>query len=163
MTTVAETQRNGLVRRPEDRKWIEAMPGEFVSYRVRGEEVGGAYAIVEGLLPPLSGPPLHIHENEDEILQILEGSLRFEYEGETFDAVAGTFVVIRKGARHTWRNITDTTARALAIFSPAGAEGMFAAFAGRPIEKLEEIAREYGCRFVGPQLDLPADPVQQKR
>ncbi len=163
MKTLEIEQRRALIRRPDNRQWIEAMPGELIAVRVRGEEVGGAYAILEGLLPPLSGPPLHIHENEDEIFEILEGTLRFVCEGEIFDAPAGSSVIIPKGARHTWKNISSSPVRALGILSPAGAEGMFEAFAGSPIEKLEEIASQYGCRLVGPHIDLPANPEQRQR
>lgn len=160
MSTVALTQRTALVRHPEDRKWFEAMPGESIAYRVRSEEVGGAYALVEGLLPPLSGPPLHIHENEDEVFEILEGSLRFVCNGETFDASAGTLVVIPKGTPHTWRNLTDAPARTLVFLTPGGAEGMFEEFANKPVEELEAIASRYGTRFVGPPIPIEGNQGQ---
>lgn len=151
MSTVAVAQRDALLHRLEDRKWMEVPGGELVSFRVKAEDVGGAYSITEGILPPLSGPPLHIHENEDEVIQVLEGSLRFVLGREVFDAEAGAIVVIPRGARHTWRNVSDTAARAQAIFTPGGAERMFAEFVGKPLEEIGDIALRHGCRF----LDTP--------
>lgn len=146
------TQRAPLVRRLDDLQWFEAVPGERIAIRVRSEDVGGAYAFVEGILSPASGPPLHIHENEDEIIEVLEGSLRVVCNGEEFQAAAGTLVVIPRGAPHTWKNETNEPVRARAILTPGGAEGMFEALVGKPLAEVEAIARRYGCRFVGPPL-----------
>jgi len=84
------------------------LPTECISIRVRSTDVGSSYSIIEGILAPLSGPPLHIHQNEDEIFEVLEGNVRFVCEGEMFDAPVGTSVVIPKGARHTWKNTSGT-------------------------------------------------------
>ena len=153
MSTVAIPTLKALLRRPEDQDWFEgALPGELVRYRVRGEQVNGAYSIVESIFPPLAGPPLHIHENEDEVFRILEASLSFLCKGDRFDAPAGSMVVIRKNAQHTWKNIMDAPARVLVTFAPGGAEGMFAAISGQPVNQIVEIAARFGCRVVGPPL-----------
>jgi quercetin dioxygenase-like cupin family protein len=152
MTNTTSVKRAALVSRPDDRQWFQVLPGERATIRVNGDDVEGAYAILEGILPPNSGPPLHIHENEDEIFEILEGSLRFICEGEVFDAPTGTGVVIPKGARHTWKNNSDRPARVLVTLNPAGAEAMFLEFGGQSVEQIEKIANRYGCRFVGPPL-----------
>ncbi len=133
-------------------EWFEAEPDQQVTFKVKGSDVGGAYSVSEGILPPFSGPPLHIHENADEAFEILEGRLRFICEGEEFDAPAGTTVLIPKGAQHTWKNIGNSYARALAIFSPAGPEHMFLEFASTPLGRLPQMALRYGCRIIGPPL-----------
>lgn len=146
-------QRKALISRPEDRMWFQFVAGENLSVRVRSAEVGGAYSILEGILAPQSGPPLHIHLCQDEVLEVLEGSLRFICEGEIFDAPTGTIVVIPKGARHTWRNVTDQPVRALATLFPGGIESMFEEFVGKEPAEMDEIARRYGTLFVGPPLE----------
>jgi quercetin dioxygenase-like cupin family protein len=155
MERVAVIERQALVRRLEDRKWFEAVPGEQITIRVRSEEVAGAYAVVEGILSPSSGPPLHTHENEDEIIEVFDGSLPVVCNGAEFEAATGVLVIIPRGTPHTWRNDTNRPVWARATLTPGGAEGMFEAFAGRPPEELEAIAKRYGCRFVGPPLRGP--------
>jgi oxalate decarboxylase/phosphoglucose isomerase-like protein (cupin superfamily) len=75
-----------VVTYPEKRMWFEAEPNQQITFKVKGSDVGGAYSIREGILPPFSGPPLHIHENADEVFEVLEGTLRFICEREEFDA-----------------------------------------------------------------------------
>jgi len=36
------------------------------TFLVTGEQTGGAYFVMEALVPPGGGPPPHIHRNEDE-------------------------------------------------------------------------------------------------
>lgn len=142
----------GLIRQDKDQRWFEAVPGERIAIRIRSDEVAGAYALVEGILSPAGGPPLHVHENEDEIIEVLEGSLRMVCNGENLEVSAGGVVVIPKGTSHTWKNEMPTPVRARAFLIPGGAEGMFEAFVGRPAEELAEIAGRFGCRFIGPPL-----------
>lgn len=143
--------RHAVVSRAEERLWNE-FAGERIAVRVSGAETGGAYSIVEGVLGPMSGPPLHVHRDEDEVIVVLEGSLRFVVAGEAFDAPAGTIVVVPRGVPHTWRNLTDAPARALGFFAPGGTERMFAHFHGRQADELEAIARRHGAAFVGPPI-----------
>ncbi|WP_458098223.1 cupin domain-containing protein [Roseomonas sp. WA12] len=141
----------GFISRSEDRQWLE-FGGERVSIRLASKHTGGSCSIVEGVLAPLSGPPLHIHQHEDEIVQVLEGELRFMLGKEVFDVAAGSYVFIPRGMAHTWRNLTDTTVRAVGFFSPGGAEAIFAQFADCGSEDLAALANVHGTIFVGPQI-----------
>jgi Cupin domain len=51
-----------------------------------------------------SGPSyLHIHRSDDEAWHVLDGSLRFVFEGGEVDAPAGTTVFVPAGLAHTYR------------------------------------------------------------
>lgn len=144
--------RNPVISRAEEQKWLVTALGERLSIRVRSKDVGGAYTIIQAIFPPHFGPPLHIHEREDEIFQITAGRLHFICNGEEFDAGAGDIVVVPKGSPHTWRNNSDEPAHLLGLLTPGGADEMFEATIGAPLEQVEDIMRPYGCIFVGPPL-----------
>jgi mannose-6-phosphate isomerase-like protein (cupin superfamily) len=78
----------------------------------------------EFLLPAQFGPPLHIHHEEDEMLQILEGRVRIVCAGEDTIAEPGTFAFLPRGVPHTFW-VLDGPARMLAVFTPGGVEAMF--------------------------------------
>jgi mannose-6-phosphate isomerase-like protein (cupin superfamily) len=72
------------------------------------------------MAPGRDGPPIHDHRNEDDAFYVLDGELTFQVEGEEILAVAGTFVLVPPGLRHTFANRGDVVARMLNIHAPAG-------------------------------------------
>lgn len=52
------------------------------------------------------GPPLHVHNNEDETFYILEGRFRFRLGDQTVERGVGEFVHIPGGTVHTFRVLT---------------------------------------------------------
>jgi mannose-6-phosphate isomerase-like protein (cupin superfamily) len=116
----------------------------------------------EFLMPPGFGPPLHIHHQEDEILQILEGSVRVVCGDTDIVLDAGGFAYLPRDVPHTFRVQDDGRARMIAFFTPGGFEAMFVESgipsAGERLPEEEatspaafDLAR-YGCEFVGPPL-----------
>lgn len=53
--------------------------GGPLTFKVRGEQTGGALTVLESVIAPGDGPPLHRHADadEDEAWYVLEGALRF--------------------------------------------------------------------------------------
>lgn len=48
-------------------------------YKLRGEDTGGAFAVVEhSLAPGYIGAPVHRHRNEDEYSYVLEGEVTIQ-------------------------------------------------------------------------------------
>jgi quercetin dioxygenase-like cupin family protein len=94
--------------------------GSLYTFKARGKETGGAYAIVEGTILPGSGPPPHIHHAEDECFYVLQGQISFLYEDRTIQGGQGTFLRVPKGVLHTFRNVGTEPARVLLVVSPAG-------------------------------------------
>ena len=45
------------------------------------------------------GPPLHVHDRDDECFYVLDGVLSVRCGGEAFDAAAGSFVFCPVAAR----------------------------------------------------------------
>ena len=83
---------------------------------------GGALSVFETTIE--AGPPLHVHDREDECFYVLGGELSVRCGGDTFDASAGSFVFLPRGRPHRfWAK--DQPARLLLITVPGGIEDYF--------------------------------------
>ena len=86
-------------------------PGLKASQR----STGGALSVFETTIG--AGPPLHVHDREDECFYVLGGELSIRCGDDTFDAQAGSFVFLPRGRPHRfWA--TDQPARLLLITVP---------------------------------------------
>jgi quercetin dioxygenase-like cupin family protein len=107
---------------------------QLMSALAEGGDTGGSLTVYEILFPPDSGPPLHVHEREDEAFYVLEGGLSVRMGDEEFEAPAGSFVFQPRGIPHTFRTSSDG-ARVLLLVVPSGFEGFFHALS-RPAEAM---------------------------
>jgi mannose-6-phosphate isomerase-like protein (cupin superfamily) len=160
--TLAE---HGRVILPGEGKDVSTF-GDTLYIKLGGEETGGALAIVEGSKAPgSSGPTLHVHGQEDEILYIVEGALRVQLGEQIFTAGAGTWIYMPRGVAHAFCNPFDQPARMLGIMSPAGFEHYFeeAATLAANAHKMsrEEMIRKQtalGARYGGETVGPPMSP-----
>jgi quercetin dioxygenase-like cupin family protein len=70
------------------------------------------------LAPHTEGPPQHRHARHDEGFYVVSGSARFTVGETTYEAPAGTLVMIAPGAPHTFENPGDEPAVLLNTFTP---------------------------------------------
>src|ERR1700691_817267 len=70
------------------------------------------------LAPHTEGPPQHRHARHDEGFYVVSGSARFTVGETTYEAPAGTLVMIPPGAPHTFENPGDEPAVLLNTFTP---------------------------------------------
>lgn len=71
-----------------------------------------------------AGPPLHVHEHEDESCYVLEGEISVRCGTDVFDAGPGSFVFLPRGRPHRfWAK--SGSARLLLIAVPGGVEDYF--------------------------------------
>jgi mannose-6-phosphate isomerase-like protein (cupin superfamily) len=106
--------------------------GTLMTTKAGSAASGGAFTLIEQLLPPGFAPPPHIHHEEDEGFYLLEGSLAVQCEEEQWQIAPGSFVWLPRGRRHGFAVTGDVPARLLQITTPAGFE-RFAAEAGEPV------------------------------
>ena len=158
-----ETELRAAMHVPLDEGRSLHLSGDTYTFKALGEDTGGSLVLLEARVPPLGGPPPHIHHAEDEFFWLLEGELEFLTNGRTFTANAGSFVYVPKGTTHCFKNMGTQTTRMLAAFTPAGIEGMFFEV-GRPategsspappdqeeIEKLLAAAPRYNVEILPP-------------
>jgi quercetin dioxygenase-like cupin family protein len=136
--------------------------GGALTFKVRGEESNGAMTVLESSPAPGEGPPFHVHAGMDEVVYVLEGTMRIKLHDEVRDAPAGTCAFIPRGAPHTWQNVGDAPARFLAVLTPSGLERFFEHFAQLPDdasvpEAFRTFGPEAGMEVVGPPLS-ESDP-----
>ncbi len=62
---------------------------ELVTFKNRGKDTGGQFALVEVVGLPGSGPPPHIHHGFDEVYCLLEGKLEILNGERTFTTSVG--------------------------------------------------------------------------
>jgi quercetin dioxygenase-like cupin family protein len=68
--------------------------------------------------PRTAGPPQHRHARHDEGFYVVSGQARFTVGETSYDAPAGTLVMVPPGAPHTFANVTDEPAVLLNTFTP---------------------------------------------
>ena len=75
--------------------------------------------VFELTVPPGSNvPPPHSHSNNEEIVYVLEGTLRYAVGSESRDLTPGQTMHTPKGVVHGFSNPFDVPARALIVLSP---------------------------------------------
>ena len=121
---------------------------------VSSDETGGAVAVFEEIVAPGAGPPRHTHRGQLEVFHVLEGTIRFEVAGETFERGPGAAAAVPAGAVHAFKNVGGQPARIHFEMIPAlKSEKAFRHLAGQPIADVESFFDEYGMDLAGPPLE----------
>ncbi|HEY3191699.1 MAG TPA: cupin domain-containing protein [Solirubrobacterales bacterium] len=116
---------------------------------------------MEVVAPPGDGPPLHVHNREDETVYMLAGEFRWKLGDELSSTGPGSFVFIPRGLQHTWQNVGDQPGRMLITFAPAGMERFFESLSTLTefdMDAFRSAAAEHGMDVVGPPL-AESDPL----
>ena len=127
--------------RPANIITVDPQAGQDISivgdnYRLllTGKETGGAFAVMDMLIPPGGGPGPHAHAKFQESFYVMEGEIAVRSESGTYIARKGSTVSIPKGgAIHSFKNETDAVAHVLCVVVPSGLEEFFQE-AGEPVE-----------------------------
>jgi quercetin dioxygenase-like cupin family protein len=127
--------------------------GQFL-HKVRSGETGGAFSVVEVVTPPQGKVALHVHEREDELVYVLEGTIEVTLGDQTMKATAGALALLPRGIPHGFTNVGDTASRVLDTILPGGFDAYFVEAAalyanGEPDPaKAEALARKYAIRYL---------------
>ena len=125
-------------------------------------QTGGIHFALDCTEKPGGGPPLHIHETEEEYFFVTEGEFTFSIDGKITKAKAGESAFVPRGKVHCFKNCTNQDARMLALFTPGNIEGYFDF--GLPLEDgsipseacLIERMNAIGPKFNVKQVDGPS-------
>ncbi len=92
-------------------------------FKADENETKEKYSISEWWLEPNSdGPGAHLHEDNDEVFYMLEGTISFLVGDKWIDANKGSFLRIPANTTHDFKNKTDHKAGVLNFFIPGGFE-----------------------------------------
>ena len=130
--------------------------GGAVTFKALASQTDRSLTAFEAVNPAGAGPPLHVHRAHDEIIYVLEGTLRFRLGDDVRPGPAGSFVFLPRGLQHTWQNVGDGDARFLACFIP-GAPGM-EQFFGAIVEADDGVFQTVSS---GGDMDLVGPPLAE--
>jgi quercetin dioxygenase-like cupin family protein len=102
-----------------------ALGGQEVFIKVAGADTNDALCCMLHTVPPMTGPPLHQHQHEDELFYVLEGELTFEVDGKRTVAKAGTTLFAPRLTVHAFQNLSQSPARVFITLVPGGLDRMF--------------------------------------
>jgi quercetin dioxygenase-like cupin family protein len=89
-----------------------------IRYLIDGS-ASGSMGVFELTVPPGSNvPPPHSHSENEEIVYVLEGTLRYTVGADTRDLVPGEIMHTPRGTTHGFSNPFGSLARALITLSP---------------------------------------------
>lgn len=130
---------------------------------------GGSVVAVEANAPKGFGPPRHSHDNEDEIIFVLDGKVRFECGGEAKTVGAGGLAYFPHGHPHTFQVLSESS-RMLNITASATITPIFDEFVdalSTPTDSIDlppqtkidgarvaEVSVQHGIQVLGPPPNL---------
>ncbi|NUP47998.1 MAG: cupin domain-containing protein [Catenulispora sp.] len=142
----------------------EPEPFWFIGGRSRillpGGKTNGGLSVMEFLDTAGHAPPLHIHEDEDEVWIVLDGEISFFVDDKRLDLHTGQIAHGPRGVPHSYL-VRSETARLAVVFAPSRIEEWFSAN-GIPATPLDQepaafdigsivaSAQSFHLRVVGP-------------
>ena len=127
--------------------------GNDMRVKLAAAQSNGEMTLIEDVIPPESGPPLHVHEKENETYYVLDGEFEFVCGSERVTGGPGTFVFAPRGLPHRYKNIGTAPGRVLFGFTPAGIEEFFGGLGSQKElnpQIMTEIARRHGITILPP-------------
>jgi len=106
---------------------------------------GTSMTAIEFTQPRGFGPPLHVHEHEDELMVILEGEIAFRSGDTEIIGGPGATVWLPHGVPHTFQVLSDE-ARCVTVTASAS---------GRPV--FENMVAELGALTPEPAMPSPIE------
>ncbi len=127
--------------------------GDCQVIKLTGADTNGQYTLIEQHNDVGTGIPMHVHENEDEVFQVIEGEVKMTIGKEATQLKEGDLIFCPKGIPHAWEIVGEHKAKAILSIFPAGLEDMFIELSQLPqgppdFGKVAEICGKYGVRFV---------------
>ncbi len=94
--------------------------GSVMAFKAVAAQTGGDFSLMERTLPPGGRrPPAHRHVNCSEAFFVLDGAIAFTLDGRDLTGGPGDFLLVPRGAAHTFGNAGAETARLLVLHAPA--------------------------------------------
>jgi mannose-6-phosphate isomerase-like protein (cupin superfamily) len=94
--------------------------GSVMAFKAVAEQTGGDFSLMERTLPAGGRAPLaHRHVNCSEAFFVLDGTITFWLDGGEVAGTPGDFLLVPRGAAHTFGNRGSELARLLVLHAPA--------------------------------------------
>jgi quercetin dioxygenase-like cupin family protein len=126
-----------------------------------GSLTGGRFDFMVGNIGYLQGPPLHVHDDQDDTFFVLEGVLTVQVGDKMFDLGPGDFASVPPGIPHTFDNTRkdQPPVKVCNLMTPGGLDAQFRDISAvgdptRDPAKVAEIRQQHGVSTVGPTLGV---------
>ena len=105
---------------PAGKGTIVAARGSVMAFKAIAAQTGGDFSLMERTVPPRGRRPLpHRHVNCSEAFWVLDGTITFVLDGVERQGRRDDFLLVPRGAGHTFGNDGDEPARLLVLHAPA--------------------------------------------
>lgn len=123
-----------------------------------GGRSGVGFDFMVGDVPYLSGPPLHVHDEQSDTFYVLENVLMIQVGDELVDLEPGDFACVPPGVWHTFDNVRadQTPVKVVNLMVPGGLDTFLeqlGELGEQPAESdINRVGAANGVTFVGPPL-----------
>ena len=94
--------------------------GSVMAFKAIAAQTDGDFSLMERTVPPRGRRPLpHRHVNCSEAFWVLDGTVTFVLDGVPQQGRRDDFLLVPRGAAHTFGNDGDEPARLLVLHAPA--------------------------------------------
>lgn len=127
--------------------------GSFV-HKVNSKDTNGVFSVIEIVTPPNGGIDVHVHENEDELVFLLEGVIEVTLGDQKMKAVPGIMALLPRGIPHGFVNIGDTVSRLSVTIMPGEFDNYFLELSefynhGKPTsEQVSSLSDKYSIKYL---------------
>ena len=105
---------------PAGKGKIVTARGSVMAFKAIAAQTGGDFSLMERTVPPRARRPLpHRHVNCSEAFWVLDGTITFVLDGVEQRGGPDDFLLVPRGAAHTFGNDGDGPARLLVLHAPA--------------------------------------------
>lgn len=140
-----------IVVLPDGGDVLNIAGGEFI-HKVKSADTNNVFSVIEIHTPP--GKSVAVHENEDELVYVLEGEIEVSLGDQTMVAVPGVMALLPRGIPHGFTNVGDTPSVVLDTILPGQFDNYFVEMAalynnGEPTqEEVDALSEKYSIRYV---------------
>ncbi len=116
----------GVLRAAGDVEKADLGPNR-AAFPLSAVDTGGKFSLTDFTMapPPAPGPPPHIHQDADEAVYVLEGTVELVVSDQYLTGAAGAVMLAPRGTLHSIANAGSGPARILVVLSPPGYEGFW--------------------------------------
>jgi quercetin 2,3-dioxygenase len=130
-----------------------------IDRKVSGKDTAGSWSMFEAHWSLNGGPPLHVHQGEDEWFYVMEGEYVAQVGDERFTLTPGDSLLAPRKVPHTYALLGEGQGRMLIAYQPAGEMEAFflemSRLTGMPSpDEIQRIFRAHGMEVVGPPLKV---------
>lgn len=119
--------------------------GIAITILMSAADSGGAYGMIETVVPSGKGPPAHVHSREDETFYVTSGTAEFRLGESHTICKTGSCIFGPRGMAHGYRNVGLDDLQIVIFYTPGGIEESFQEWSdARDVDEVKEIIARYG-------------------